>query len=361
MTERLRRVDNCGATEAQVLEAKRLIKRSSSRARYDSYFDVAPLYATAADLLDKPDRGEGELRQALVVLLRLTTLMRSGDLERTLPKVFVENGISFIHAVAKGGVCRAFAITGNALRATREYLAIINKREPPPTALVCYLGQNKPLRSEAISKCALKLMEAAGVDTGLFKGHALRGAAATWMLHLGVDKVAVQAKGGWASEESFIHNYARLHQRVDFDALFASAAASWRTGDPQPTPKAVGLLPDGTLCVTDAGRCSMGAEGKSPSVVHAVRGGSQSAAPHAPRDAGAEVEEEEEEGEDDVDREEEDERGDAEVQHATAQEAVQAMSSRAVCCGCSRRIVWEASTLCPHGERHFRCACAAQA
>ena len=92
----------------------------------------------------------------------------------------------------------------------------------------------------------------------------------------------MQAKGGWQSKQSFIHNYARLHQRIDFDALFVQAAAEWQTGEPQPTPGAIGLLPDGNLCVTDAGRCSKVSEGKSPNVEHAVRSSSSRPQQHDP-------------------------------------------------------------------------------
>eukprot|EP01012_Entosiphon_sulcatum_P018238 TRINITY_DN22981_c0_g2_i7.p1 TRINITY_DN22981_c0_g2~~TRINITY_DN22981_c0_g2_i7.p1 ORF type:complete len:519 (-),score=49.15 TRINITY_DN22981_c0_g2_i7:642-2198(-) len=165
-TDRSRRIAELDIPKEEAEAARKTIKRSSARAKYDSYFDVAPIYAAAVELLEQRPLQEAVLRQAVVVLLRLTTLMRAGDLERTLPRIFHDNGIDFIHAVAKGGVCRSFAITGNTLRATKMYIDRIKKppRAPIPCALICYLKTGDPLGSEAISKTALHLMEKCGVD-----------------------------------------------------------------------------------------------------------------------------------------------------------------------------------------------------
>eukprot|EP01012_Entosiphon_sulcatum_P018237 TRINITY_DN22981_c0_g2_i4.p1 TRINITY_DN22981_c0_g2~~TRINITY_DN22981_c0_g2_i4.p1 ORF type:complete len:157 (-),score=9.72 TRINITY_DN22981_c0_g2_i4:115-585(-) len=149
------------------------------------------------------------------------------------------------------------------------------------------------------------------------------------MLARGVDKVAVQAKGGWATEESFIHNYARLHNRIDFDELFVRAAREWLPGEPQPDPGAIGLLPDGNLCVVDAGRRSMVSEGKSPSVEAPA---ADAEVIRAPPDGGQQ-------------------------QHQAETEEIAQTSRAPHCCGCGRRIAWEPSTECAHGERHLRCLC----
>ena len=84
-------------------------------------------------------------------------------------------------------------------------------------------------------------METCDIDTKIFKSHSIRGAAATYLLSLGVPKSLIQAHGFWSSSQTLDDYYARLHMLLDWDDLLAC-----------------GPLPQGTTVSSEANSLAAG-------------------------------------------------------------------------------------------------------
>eukprot|EP01012_Entosiphon_sulcatum_P030931 TRINITY_DN3850_c0_g1_i15.p2 TRINITY_DN3850_c0_g1~~TRINITY_DN3850_c0_g1_i15.p2 ORF type:complete len:215 (+),score=23.17 TRINITY_DN3850_c0_g1_i15:739-1383(+) len=199
--------------------------------------------------------------------------------------------------------------------------------QPPPMRLICKLESSTQLGRERISKLALEHMKRSGIDTGKYKAHSLRGATATTMLALGVPMHVVQARGGWASEANFNFHYARMHQRVDFDAVISTSIIR-RSGieEDAPRPREPGL------------REAFGAFSMETSLESRNEDGRRFPR-KAPNDSDA--------GRARIDR----------TVDVPTSDGCFVLRQRQ-CCGCKRNIIYEPCTQCEHcqeGKRHLRC------
>ena len=191
------------------------VRKSRARAQYDLFFSVAPL-ATFVKEGAAGDLTLPELRSKLIIALRLFTLARSGDLANIPAAIFCQQDMYFIRLLDKTGKERLLSISGRSLTLAALYLAQVSST--PCLFLLRHLGDpSQGLSAERIAKETLSCMRRCGVDTELFKAHALRGAAATAMLAAGVPQDVTRQRGGWSDTRAFERHYARLHQLVDWE------------------------------------------------------------------------------------------------------------------------------------------------
>ena len=111
--------------------------------------------------------------------LRLSTLLRSVDVSRIASALYVFEDKYFVQTVDKNGKKRSQNVCGTMLKILAAYLY----RTKDYTAPCLIRHQNNlslPTGSERVSKFAMRVMEVCGVDTSVFKGHSVRGAAATY-------------------------------------------------------------------------------------------------------------------------------------------------------------------------------------
>ena len=64
-------------------------------------------------------------------------------------------------------------------------------------------------------------MDACDINTKIFKSHCICGAAATYLLYLGVPKPPIQSHGFWSSSQTLDDYYARPHMLLDWGDLLA--------------------------------------------------------------------------------------------------------------------------------------------
>ena len=143
--------------------------------------------------------------------------MRSHDVEQMVWALFTYEDKYYIHTTSKTGHLSTFRISGMTLD-TLVYYLHRHLDHPGPT-LMRYLHQpHRCLGRERIAKRVLDKMAQLGVDTGAFKAHSVRGAAATRFLAVGVPPQWVQSRGGWSSEATMHAYYSRLHHECDWEA-----------------------------------------------------------------------------------------------------------------------------------------------
>eukprot|EP01012_Entosiphon_sulcatum_P005981 TRINITY_DN1278_c0_g1_i13.p1 TRINITY_DN1278_c0_g1~~TRINITY_DN1278_c0_g1_i13.p1 ORF type:complete len:394 (-),score=24.60 TRINITY_DN1278_c0_g1_i13:219-1400(-) len=205
--------------EDAISTAIRSIKTCRKRSRYDLFYPVEQIFGRAKE--HSLSHNMFTVRSASIILVKLTTMARSGDLAEALPTIFQHNGFHFVRLFAKQSRCRLFRVSGITLHALREY-----RRHRQPHAMRFFVGlhNNRPLGSQTIANLTKRFLSDCGVDTTLFKSHSLRGAAATSLLAAGLPSEVVQQRGGWISADAFLEHYARLHQLIDYEAAYEHSA-----------------------------------------------------------------------------------------------------------------------------------------
>jgi integrase len=147
------------------------------------------------------------LLDKLLVQLRLTTLMRASDLANiawgifhmgTTPKA---HGPLYLHTNTKTGARQTYSIMGTTALTLVEYTW--HHRDSPAPYLIRHQDhQALCMGPERIAKRCMNIMRHMGIDTTMFKSHALRGATATHLAKKGVPLPWIQARGGWSSMET---------------------------------------------------------------------------------------------------------------------------------------------------------------
>ena len=170
------------------------------------------------------------LTDRCLVALRLSTLMRSVDVQNVVSGLFFFESEFFIRTVDKNGAPRTFSVGGVTAHLVAEYLYRV-ANFPATTMFRHTKALDHTLSSERIAKRQLAVLESLGVDTNIFKSHSLRGATATHMLRRGCPQGLVQSRGGWSSPVTLDKYYARLHQHVDWETMLASGEAAGAQGN----------------------------------------------------------------------------------------------------------------------------------
>jgi len=344
--ERLRRITALHLPKKEELLLIKRVKREKNRAKYDAFYAVDELYNAAIALSKKEDATEEELRTAAVMLLRLSGMLRSADLATTMPNLFDEGqGRTSIHFVAKNGIQRSIHINGDTLAAVQRYQRA-TATDPPPTRLICALRTSQPIGTERLAKIALDFMKLHNINTAHYKAHSLRGAAGTHMLARGVPATAVQGRGGWSSEGTFLQHYARLHQIIDCSRALGEPVGQDAFGGFSPKENQVEARNEAVTGFPREKAPEWGAR-QAPTLAAAA---SSSSSPK-------EETMDDEEVSDTTD-------GTTSVDESDATPSQQAkapptLSQAVICCGCRCSIAFEPATKC-HADRsrHVRCQCA---
>jgi hypothetical protein len=89
-------------------------------------------------------------------------------------------------------------------------------RQEPSLPLFLQLNRPfRPLSSDALARVAIDFMKEAGIDTSIFKAHAIRGAVATKMLDSGELMSDVMRLGRWRSFNAFKECYNRQTTKIN--------------------------------------------------------------------------------------------------------------------------------------------------
>ena len=189
------------------------LDRGTRTPRYPTFFSIEPLvkaaFSWSSNIL-QVDR--------LILQLRLTTMMRSGDLENVSWALFHWETVHYIRTTNKQGKPSVYNVTGHTLTNLIDYM--YKHRKNPAPFLIRYIKEpGCCMGGERIAKRLLHLMASLGVNTEVFKAHSLRGATATHLLRLGVPQTMVQARGAWSDNRTLDLYYSRLHQDKDWQEL----------------------------------------------------------------------------------------------------------------------------------------------
>jgi len=113
---------------------------------------------------------------------------------------------------------------GGGDRATAARQAAGSPMQEPLSPLFLQLKRPyRPLSAESLARIAIGVMKKAGIDTSIFKAHAIRGAVATKMLDMGELLSDVMRLGRWRSFTAFNEYYNRQTVRVNvMDNLMAN-------------------------------------------------------------------------------------------------------------------------------------------
>jgi integrase len=234
----LREAQSCstGKRAVWLAQSLRRLKRQCDTPRYSIFYDVKPIVSFAFFAPVTKDLPSDLLLDRSLLALRLSTLMRSVDVQNVVSGIFSFNSEFFVRTIDKNGTPRAFSVGGTTLLLLLEYMARVASF--PATTMFRHLNAPQmTLSAERIAKRQLAALEALGVDTSVFKAHSLRGATATQLLRDGCPQRLVQSRGGWSSPITLDKYYARLHQHVNWEAMRASGEAQGNSSRSAFAPK----------------------------------------------------------------------------------------------------------------------------
>jgi len=194
------------------------------RPRYESVWDVSRLFTYLKKLGPVETANFSTTRQRLICLLYLDGFCRAANIEaihfgtvvvrgRGLAKTF---SYRFCRAkswrpdgrpdyepphviCAHAGGDFAVSTPHNAGR----YLELTNLCHSQDKGFILDEKRKFSIGRQRIAKIMLSSMEAAGIDTGVFKAHSTRAAASTKAFFMGVPIRSLLARGGWSSESTF--------------------------------------------------------------------------------------------------------------------------------------------------------------
>ena len=197
------------------------LKRQGNGPKYEVFYSVKPLVqfvsesAARVQLLSKD-----ELTHITVTAIRLSTLMRGVDLAQTASALFHFDNKYYLRYVDKNSKKKTQVVAGSTLRLVTAYLH--STRTTPALHMIRHLN-NAALctGSDRLGKFCVQVMDTCDIYTKIFQSHSIRGAAATYLLYLGVPKSLIQAHGFWSSSQTLDDYYARLHMLLDWDDLLA--------------------------------------------------------------------------------------------------------------------------------------------
>ena len=199
----------------QARKVKKRLKGQGLGPRYEVFYSVRPLLGHVVRLAENPANLQlPVLTETPFMSLRLSTLLRSADVSRIASALYVFEDKYFVRTMDKKWSKGSQNVCGTTLKLLAANLYRI--KDYPAPCLIRHLNNlSLSTGSEQVAKFSMRVMKACGVATSVFKGHSVRGAAATYLLHLGVPKALVQAHGFWTSAQTLDDYYARLHSLLD--------------------------------------------------------------------------------------------------------------------------------------------------
>ena len=185
------------------------------------FYDPTPLFGLGKSLAN--GSSVADLRAGALVLLRLNTLARSGDIAQLLPQVFSHENDILIALTTKTGKFSYFVVKGEARTAALRY-AGTRAGVPGDTFFRQLTHEQRPLGADACANVVKKVMLNAGIDTKTFQAHSVRGAAATNAVAKGMPLSLVRNRGGWSSDQCLAGFYDTAHQSGDWEGPLGQPA-----------------------------------------------------------------------------------------------------------------------------------------
>ena len=133
-------------------------------------------------------------------------------------------GKFFVRLVDKNSKHRTQPVSGPTLTIIL-YNPLMTRIQPAPFMLRHTNNPSLCLGSDRIARLCLQQMTDCGLDTEVFKAHSVRGAAATYLLQLGVPQTLVQAHGFWSSTQTLDKYHPRLHMVLNWDDMLQGKPA----------------------------------------------------------------------------------------------------------------------------------------
>jgi hypothetical protein len=96
---------------------------STQRPKYPVFYKVGPLVENAFDDVELPNLGMGDLVDRLILQLRLTTLARSGDLQRVVWGLFQQDGQFFLRFTDKNAALQTASVQPVTVATIRKYMS----------------------------------------------------------------------------------------------------------------------------------------------------------------------------------------------------------------------------------------------
>ena len=93
----------------QIHNTIKRLKHTSSKAKYDMFFDVTPLVRLCS-ARDPKTMTDTTLRRSLILSLRLYTLARSSDLSNIVPVIWEMQHVYYLKLMDKSGKQRLLSV-----------------------------------------------------------------------------------------------------------------------------------------------------------------------------------------------------------------------------------------------------------
>jgi hypothetical protein len=208
------------------------ISKLPTPGKYDHFYKVSPLLGPLGGLM--LGETEAALRLAVIILLKLTCMMRSHDISTLRPTLYAAGDLVMVRCSAKGSIPRTLSVETPVTRTILKYLQM--SAPGHRQTLICHIGSTLCLGPERISKITKNFMTSCGIDTSEYQSHSLRGAVATHLLSRGVDPALIQHRAGWSSgptAQTTATYYGRAHQTQEWLRLLgAPSDGAFRVGSP---------------------------------------------------------------------------------------------------------------------------------
>ena len=218
--------------------------------RYSTFWDVGVVIRHLKQLGTNDSLSLRDLTIKSVTLLALARPSRSMDLSRLdiKSRTFTAEGVVFKpqHLSKQSrpskplsdffyprfpedpDVCPVTTLQAYELK-TRDYRNL-GSREEKTTLFLSWIGKHDPVTSSTIARWLKTCLQEAGIDTGIFKAHSTRGAAASKAALSGVTMSDILQAADWSSESTFqrfYHRSSEVKNKSSFGrTVLASAGTS---------------------------------------------------------------------------------------------------------------------------------------
>ena len=185
-----------------------------------------PIFWDGAKIIDRISQKAldwddvGQLRDRLIICMRILGLFRSIDLERWYRKLSFVDNIPFIYVHRKGWASPRW----------EQLICIKEKPELCPFALLrhyVFLTRDcnatnvlltlkkpfKPIKADTVGSITKRILQENGVPPQLWGAHSTRGAGVTMYKNLGLSSEQVCEIGQWKNSTAFQNHYLRIGAR----------------------------------------------------------------------------------------------------------------------------------------------------
>ena len=203
--------------------------------RYDTTWDVTRVLDYIRSQGSSDSLPLRDLTWKLAMLLALTRPSRSADLvkldlrfRRFTPEgvVFQEAGLAKQSRSGKPRAKFFFPAFTDRVLCPRATLQTYERRTESPRLFLAVVKPRKLVSPSTLAKWLKTLLEKAGIDTGIFKAHSIRGAAVSAAANAGVTTSDILRAADWSSESVFTKFYYKPVRFGTFGAAVLSKGGS---------------------------------------------------------------------------------------------------------------------------------------